>query len=246
MKHIRLNPNKRTWAAFAIVTAVLGITAVATCTTDNNHSHQKTTTSQKAKTSHRSSKQSSSKPDEQNSQSAASDKSQPQVVKQETAASEKSTSQPTNQTADQATSQAASQSSTSTDANETTPVQAVQSQAPATASDVSYGGQGFNLASFSGVHGESTPQWTNNVFKWTAASNYYLAEQASAAGIATHSLTIGSPITIEGHTYHVSSIDRSWPRANSNYVFNKMEQHAIGLQTCAESTGTYINIYWAD
>ncbi|WP_338348644.1 hypothetical protein [Fructobacillus evanidus] len=112
---------------------------------------------------------------------------------------------------------------------------------------MNFAGQHFDIQAFSGINGEKTPSWTSYVFQWTQLPNYYLAEAASQAGISLKSLTVGSPIVLNGRTLHITQILSNMDRLNSYSTVASMSgQHALGIQTCANSTGSLINTYWAD
>ena len=85
------------------------------------------------------------------------------------------------------------------------------------------------------------------MFKWTALPNYYLAEAASAAGSATMGLSIGDEVVVDGHVLHVTQVIPGMVRTQSmNLVTQLSTQHAIGIQTCENATGSIIRTVWAD
>lgn len=119
--------------------------------------------------------------------------------------------------------------------------------APARTDGMNFKGNHFDLQPFSGVNGEKTPSWTPYIFKWTALPNYYLAEQASAAGPATMSLSIGDEVVLDGRVLHVTQVVPGMVRMQSmNLVAQLSAQHAIGIQTCENATGSIIRTVWAD
>lgn len=119
--------------------------------------------------------------------------------------------------------------------------------APARTDGMNFKGNHFDLQPFSGVNGEKTPSWTPYIFKWTALPNYYLAEQASAAGPATMSLSIGDEIVLDGRVLHVTQVVPGMVRMQSmNLVAQLSGQHAIGIQTCENATGSIVRTVWAD
>lgn len=135
-----------------------------------------------------------------------------------------------------------------TQSSEVTPTPTpVTQQAPARTDGMNFNGNHFDLQPFSGVNGEKTPSWTPYMFKWTALPNYYLAEAASAAGSATMGLSIGDEIVLDGRVLHVTQIIPGMVRLQSmNLVTQLSGQHAIGIQTCENPTGSIIRTVWAD
>lgn len=120
-------------------------------------------------------------------------------------------------------------------------------QAPTRTDGMNFKGKHFDLQPFSGVNGEKTPSWTPYIFKWTALPNYYLAEEASAAGPATMSLSVGDEIVLDGRILHVSQVVPGMVRTQSmNLVTQLSAQHALGIQTCENPTGSIIRTVWAD
>lgn len=121
---------------------------------------------------------------------------------------------------------------------------------PAVRTDgMNWNGHHFDIAGFSGTNGEHTPAYTPNVFQWSLISNYYLVEKASTAGTAIHELHVGSEIVLNGRTLHVTSVIPHMQRTASDALSKVQQlagQHAIGLQTCNDSLGNDISIYWAD
>ncbi|MBS9338528.1 hypothetical protein G6R29_02610 [Fructobacillus sp. M2-14] len=108
-------------------------------------------------------------------------------------------------------------------------------------------GQHFDVANFSDTQGGRTPAWTPYIFKWSALDNYYLAEAASKGGQTLRGLQQGSSIVLDGQTYHVTEIRHGMTRQSAYQdVVNLTQQHAIGIQTCDNDTGSLISTYWFD
>lgn len=129
----------------------------------------------------------------------------------------------------------------------TQPSAVAPAPAPTRTDGINFKGKHFDLQPFSGVNGEKTPSWTPYIFKWTALPNYYLAEEASAAGPATMSLSVGDEIVLDGRILHVSQVIPGMVRTQSmNLVTQLSAQHALGIQTCENPTGSIIRTVWAD
>ncbi|GAP02514.1 cell wall binding repeat protein [Fructobacillus pseudoficulneus] len=112
---------------------------------------------------------------------------------------------------------------------------------------MNFNGQHFDIRTFSGVDGQKTPSWTPYIFQWSQISNYYLAEAQSQAGDAVKSLHIGSEVVVNGRTLHVTQILPNMDRVNSyDTVVSMASQHAIGIQTCVNASGSIVATYWAD
>lgn len=110
-----------------------------------------------------------------------------------------------------------------------------------------FAGQHFDVTTFSNTSGGNTPRWTPYIFQWSAIPNYYLAEAASKAGSAVRQLSYGSEAVVNGRTYHVSEIHHGMKRLDSlETVQDLADQHAIGIQTCDDASGTYVSTYWFD
>lgn len=118
--------------------------------------------------------------------------------------------------------------------------------APTRTDGVNWNGHHFDLASWSDMSGGHVPQWTNNVFQWTGLPHYYLIEQASAAGQVVGEMAPGTPVTINGVTYHVDEI-QNFNRATSfDAVAAMNSRHAVSFQTCVDIYGNTIKVISAD
>lgn len=84
------------------------------------------------------------------------------------------------------------------------------------------------------------------VYRWASDSRWFLIEQAGQAGQIVQGVGMGAPITVDGHTYHVTDIQHGL--ANNGvagaYYASHINQHAIGFQTC-DSYGV-LSLWFAD
>lgn len=111
-------------------------------------------------------------------------------------------------------------------------------------SGFNFGGYHFPIAGFSGSGQVPATQY---VYRWTSKSNWYLLEQGGAAGqVVKSSVGIGTAITVDGKTYHVTDIQPGLERttAATTYMWSHIDQHAIGFQTCDDQT--HLTLYFAD
>lgn len=77
----------------------------------------------------------------------------------------------------------------------------------------------------------------NYVYRWSAIPNYYLVERMGAAGAYINGLTVGSAVTIDGHTYHVAQVLTGFK--NTVEAAGKIAEilnGRIGIQTCETSS----------
>ena len=130
--------------------------------------------------------------------------------------------------------------STSTQSATSTPAQS----APVDTSGFNFGGHHYPIAGFSGTG--QVPA-TNYVYQWASDSRWFLIEQGGAAGQVIKSLVgMGTAITVNGRTYHVTDLVGGIPNNGTayNYYQSHIGQHAIGFQTC-DSVGV-LTLYFAD
>ena len=250
---------------FAIVASTMAVIGLTTYESMTHASHMNASTQSEKVVKHAPSKSTSSMIEssqkaklisEQKAKAEASKKEQEQQDHDrevaasnaaQTANNQAVSSQQTNASVESATSstepaQQATQSSEVT----STPTPVTQ-QTPARTDGMNFNGNHFDIQSFSGVNGEKTPSWTPYMFKWTALPNYYLAEAASAAGSATMGLSIGDEIVVDGRVLHVTQIIPGMVRLQSMDLVTQLSgQHAIGIQTCENPTGSIIRTVWAD
>lgn len=111
---------------------------------------------------------------------------------------------------------------------------------------------GFNFGSYHFPLGEpfvgsgQVPA-TAYVYPWVSKSNWYLLEQGGAAGQVVKSVvTMGTAITVNGRTYHVTDLQSGLERTTdaTNYMWEHIDQHAIGFQTCDDAN--HLTLYFAD
>ena len=156
------------------------------------------------------------------SQPAAVQSSKPAVTHTTTPASQQAAVQPSKPAARHSTPVAPS---TKPATNTTT------TRAPAqTTSGFNVNGHHFDIGSFSGTG--LVP--TDKVYQWSSLRGWYLIDVNSVAARYTSSLGVGSPVTVNGRTYHVTHV--LYNRPNSSDTFDTVESmlgsNAIGWQTC--------------
>lgn len=104
-------------------------------------------------------------------------------------------------------------------------------------------GQHFPIGSFAGTGHVPAD---NMVYRWASDSRWFLIEQAGQAGQIVQGVGMGAPITVDGHTYHVTDIQHGIPNNGDagRYYLDHINQHAIGFQTC-DSVGV-LTLWFAD
>ena len=104
-------------------------------------------------------------------------------------------------------------------------------------------GQHFPIGSFAGT-GQVPAD--NMVYRWASDSRWFLIEQAGQAGQIVQGVGMGAPITVDGHTYHVTDIQHGIPNNGDagRYYLAHINQHAIGFQTC--DTYGILSLWFAD
>lgn len=174
-----------------------------------------------------------------------------------TSATSVSSSQATSVSAPEPTSDASQATTTSVAESqpqatpETTPVaepatETTPAPTPAPVADTSgfnMLGQHFPIGSFAGIGHVPAD---GMVYRWASDSRWFLIEQAGQAGQIVQGVGMGAPITVDGHTYHVTDIQHGL--ANNGvagaYYASHINQHAIGFQTC-DSYGV-LSLWFAD
>ena len=226
---------------------------------DANHHITKTEHVKKHKNVKKTTASSSSKASSSSSvTTAATSSSQPAVTHATTPASQQaaatSSSQPAvTQTTTPASQQAAVQSSkpavtdSTAVADSTTPAtNTATTSAPAqTTSGFNVNGHHFDIGSFSGTG--LVP--TDKVYQWSSLSGWYLIDINSVAAGYTNSLGVGSPVTVNGRTYHVTHVLYNQPN-NSDTVDtaqSMLGSNAIGWQTCnSQRYLSNLNLWFAN
>lgn len=137
----------------------------------------------------------------------------------------------------------ATQAPTDTAQSEVTPT---PTSAPEPAPDTSgfnMLGQHFPIGSFAGTGHVPAD---NMVYRWASDSRWFLIEQAGQAGQIVQGVGMGAPITVDGHTYHVTDIQHGIPNNGDagRYYLAHINQHAIGFQTC--DTYGILSLWFAD
>lgn len=104
-------------------------------------------------------------------------------------------------------------------------------------------GQHFPIGSFAGTGHVPAD---NMVYRWASDSRWFLIEQAGQAGQIVQGVGMGAPITVDGHTYHVTDIQHGIANNGDagRYYQAHINQHAIGFQTC-DSVGV-LTLWFAD
>ena len=119
-------------------------------------------------------------------------------------------------------------------------------RAPAqTTSGFNVNGHHFDIGSFSGTG--LVP--TDKVYQWSSLSGWYLIDINSVAARYTSSLGVGSPVTVNGHTYHVTQVLYNQPNngATLSTVKSMLGSNAIGWQTCnSERYLSNLNLWFAN
>lgn len=105
--------------------------------------------------------------------------------------------------------------------------------------DFIIGGQGFRL-----VNG--IPADNISIGVWDGVPNYYLGDRITSGGAVTATLGIGSPITVQGKTYHVYRIIRGvnrhtlrsdWTGEDANSELDSNNYNGgMALQVCEDGT----------
>lgn len=118
--------------------------------------------------------------------------------------------------------------------------------APAqTTSGFNVNGHHFDIGSFSGTG--LVP--TDKVYQWSSFSGWYLIDINSVAARYTSSLGVGSPVTVNGRTYHVTRVLYNQPNngATLSTVKSMLGSNAIGWQTCnSERYLSNLNLWFAN
>lgn len=192
-------------------------------------------------------KQAAEKKAEEDAQKEKAEQAQKLVEQQKASESEAANSTQTNTNATQASTVQEKASSTTTTNNNSveinnTPASTTNNEDHS--SGFNFGGYHFPLAGFSGSGQVPATQY---VYRWSSRSNWYLLEQGGSAGqVVKSSVGMGTAITVDGKTYHVTDIQSGLDRttAATSYMWSHIDQHAIGFQTCDDAT--HLTLYFAD
>ncbi len=101
-------------------------------------------------------------------------------------------------------------------------------------------GQTFTIGTFTGLG--HVPG--DRVYSWTAVANHYLVEATGVAHDALQQLSIGAPITVNGHLYHLVAIKRhvvNDQAAITTLKALKAQYGGISLQTCVQTGGSGVS-----
>lgn len=244
-------------------TILLCATALAGCSPksnkDTNHHVTKTEHAQKQK--HKkskktavssSSKTSSSKPVSSSSSrlaSSSSPSSQSQSVSSSSSnvtAAATSSSQPSSQQSSVQSNNQPTQHST-TVATQTKPAAntATTSASAQTTSGFNVNGHHFDIGSFSGTG--LVP--SDKVYQWSSLGGWYLIDINSVAAGYAGSLGVGSAVTVNGRTYHVTHVLYNQPNNSTTLgtVQSMLGSNAIGWQICnSEGHMSNLNLWFAN
>lgn len=114
-------------------------------------------------------------------------------------------------------------------------------QQPQTTSGFNFSGHHFNIGSYSG----SGQVPTDTVYAWADLANWYLMDIRSAPASLLSTLSVGSPVTVNGHTYHITEIEHNMSHDESNAT-NGLARNAIGWQVCETySYNSPLTLYFA-
>ncbi|MFD1432486.1 hypothetical protein [Lacticaseibacillus yichunensis] len=115
-----------------------------------------------------------------------------------------------------------------------------KSTVPKSVSGLTMAGQTFAIGTFTGLG--HVPG--DRVYSWTAVANHYLVEATGVAHDALQQLSIGAPITVNGHLYHLVAIKRhvvNDQAAITTLKTLKAQYGGISLQTCVQTGGSGVS-----
>jgi hypothetical protein len=252
---------------------IISLSAILLCATtlagcnpksnkDTNHHVTKTEHVKKhkkaKKTASSSSKANSSKSLSSSSSSLASSSSQSSQRVSSSSSSVATTATSSGQSAATRTATSASQQSSiqssqqstqhsTTAANSKTPAtNTTTASTPAqTTSGFNVDGHHFDIGSFSGTG--LVP--SDKVYQWSSLNGWYLIDINSVAAGYAGSLGVGSAVTVNGRTYHVTHVLYNQPNnsATLSTVQSMLSSNAIGWQTCnSEGHMSNLNLWFAN
>lgn len=204
--------------------------------TEHVKKHKKTAASSSSKTS-------SSKPVSTSSSSSASvttattSSSHPAVTHTATSASQPSAVQSSQQPAQHSTTVATSKKPATNTATTSAPAQ--------TTSGFNVNGHHFDIGSFSGTG--LVP--SDKVYQWSSLGSWYLIDINSVAAGYAGALGVGSAVTVNGCTYHVTHVLYNQPNnsATLGTVKSMLGSNAIGWQICnSEGHMSNLNLWFAN
>lgn len=133
----------------------------------------------------------------------------------------------------------------------TQPTTQASSTASSTVTNAVSDTSGFNFGSYhfpiAGFAGTGQVPANNFVYQWASDSRWFLIEQGGNAGhVIKANVGMGSAVTVNGRTYHVTDMVRGISNTGAayNYYASHIDQHAIGFQTC-DSVGV-LTLWFAD
>lgn len=180
---------------------------------------------------------SSSSSSSSNVKAAATSSSQPAVAHTTASASQQSSVQSSNQSAQQSTTVATQTKPAANTATASTPTQ--------TNSGFNVNGHHFDIGSFSGTG--LVP--SDKVYQWSSLGGWYLIDINSVAAGYAGSLGVGSAVTVNGRTYHVTHVLYNQPNnsATLGTVQSMLGSNAIGWQICnSEGHMSNLNLWFAN
>jgi hypothetical protein len=146
-------------------------------------------------------------------------------------------------TATSASQQSSIQSSQQSTQHSTT---ATNSKTPAqTTSGFNVNGHHFDIGSFSGTG--LVP--SDKVYQWSSLNGWYLIDINSVAAGYASSLGVGSAVTVNGRTYHVTHVLYNQPNNSTTLstVQSMLGSNAIGWQICnSEGHMSNLNLWFAN
>lgn len=219
---------------------------------DTNHHDTKTAYVKKVKkpvASSSSSKTSSSKPVSSSSSRLASSSSQSSHPVSSSSSNVTAVATSSSQPAVTHTATSASQPAqhSTTVATRTKPAtHTATASAPAqTTAGFNVNGHHFDIGSFSGTG--LVP--SDKVYQWSSLGGWYLIDINSVAAGYAGSLGVGSAVTVNGHTYHVTHVLYNQPNNSTTLgtVHSMLGSNAIGWQICnSEGHMSNLNLWFAD
>lgn len=167
----------------------------------------------------------------------ASSSSQPAVTHTATSASQQASVHSSKQPAQHATTVATHTKSATHTATESAPAQ--------TTAGFNVNGHHFDIGSFSGTG--LVP--SDKVYQWSSLGGWYLIDINSVAAGYAGSLGVGSAVTVNGHTYHVTHVLYNQPNNSTTLgtVQSMLGSNAIGWQICnSEGHMSNLNLWFAN
>lgn len=156
------------------------------------------------------------------------------------------TTTPASQQASVQSSKPAAQHSTAVAASTKPATNTATTNAPAqTTSGFNVNGHHFDIGSFSGTG--LVP--ADKVYQWSSLGGWYLIDINSVAAGYAGSLGVGSAVTVNGRTYHVTHVLYNQPNNSTTLgtVQSMLGSNAIGWQICnSEGHMSNLNLWFAN